>query len=190
MNLESKYTKPRSDCPNPEYWHALDGQGTEIEISNLVASMIGALQPEVVLETGTHNADSAFLIGRALLKNGHGRLLTVELDEKKVAKAKLRLRGLPVTVIHSDSLSYQPLISIDFLWIDGLTTSERHKEWHHYKHFLSDRGVVMFHDTGPHRIFRSNLERDNELSIIHLPTPRGVSIGRRRVSGEVPSPSA
>ncbi len=52
--LESTFTPPDPDCPRPDWWHARDAQATEDEVIELVAGFVRALQPELVLETGTY----------------------------------------------------------------------------------------------------------------------------------------
>lgn len=180
MNFpESRFTKPRPDCPNPDYWTAPNGQATENQITNLVKAMVIAMQPEVVLESGTHEGHTARMIAEALQFNGHGRLITIEINPDKATAAKQLLEGLPVEVVCSNNLHYKPQGTIDFIWVDGLPTPERIKEWEHFKPYLSANAVAMFHDTGPHRQFRAMLEQDKDWRIVHLPTPRGVSIGVR-----------
>lgn len=174
---ESKFTRPRDDCPNPELWSSPNGQATEVEITQLIKAVIIALKPRHCLEVGTHEAHTSRAIGLALKANGRGRLTTIEIDKLKSDNAKRKLIGLPVDVINTDGLYYVPE-KIDFIFVDGLPTPQRIKEWNHYKPYLNEHAIVMFHDTGPHRIFRAELDKDPDLTVVHIPTPRGVSIGQ------------
>ncbi|MBX6722990.1 MAG: class I SAM-dependent methyltransferase, partial [Dactylosporangium sp.] len=121
MRSEAVFTRPRPDCPNPQWWHAPDANATEAEVTELVAAMVRALQPEFVLETGTHAGTTAEAIGQALAANGHGWLVSLELDPAKASAAAERLAaaGLPVTVVGGDSRSYVPDRPIDFAWFDS-----------------------------------------------------------------------
>lgn len=103
---ESHFTRPRADCPHPEWWHAADVDSTEIEVSELVAAFVRALQPQVVVETGTAWGQTAELAGRALARNRHGHLWTLEPDRLRADHARARCRGLPVTVVDQTSLSW------------------------------------------------------------------------------------
>ncbi len=43
-------------------------------------ALVRALQPDVVVETGTHLGLGSCVIAAALLRNGHGRLTTIDID--------------------------------------------------------------------------------------------------------------
>lgn len=178
---ESRFTPSRPDCPHPEWWSSTDDDSTELEVTELVAAFVRALQPDMVVETGTAWGQTAEAIGRALLANGHGRLVTLETDLERVAAATKRCVGLPVTVRTRSSLDYTPDCPIDFAWFDSLTDL-RHREFMRFLPHLSYRAVVGFHDTGPQHPVRRHLERlvANELlpGPMYLPTPRGVCFAR------------
>lgn len=178
MHLESEFTKPRADCPHPEYWHAYDDMATEVEVIEFVCALVRALQPELVVETGTWKAYASMLIGEALRENEHGHLITLETDADMAQEAARKLSHLPVKVEQIDSREYKPPAPIDLLWIDGST--DRIGEWKHLGQYLAKHGIVVVHDTGPHRDARSQLNARTDLKIIHLPTPRGVSIGQKQ----------
>lgn len=181
MRSEADFTRPRPDCPYPNWWHAADAYATEAEVTELVAAMVRALQPEFVLETGTHTGTTAEAIGRALAANGHGRLVSLELDPGKASAAAGRLAAakLPVTVVTGDSRTYVPDQPIDFAWFDS-SIEARVPEYERLLPFFSSRAVVMFHDTGPHHDVRRRLVKVESLNLIYLPTPRGVAIGQPR----------
>lgn len=173
---ESVWTAPRDDCPHPEWWHAADGQGTELEVTALVAAFVRALQPEYVLETGTHTGQTAHAIGLALLENGHGELETLEPDYEKCQIALRRCsypKDLPVTVQQIKSLDFEVDRWIDFAWFDSLLDL-RVLEFEHFRPWLSPGAIVGFHDTGPHK--GDFGEQVAELGpTLQLPTPRGVT---------------
>lgn len=190
LHSEARFTRPRPDCPNPGHWHAPDAHATEAEVTELVAAMVRALQPELVVETGTHTAATAIAIGRALARNGHGRLVTIELNAAKAAKATEAIARdfietdagpspLPVTVVAGDSRAYTPEQPVDFAFFDS-SFDARVPEYRHLRASFSPRAVVMFHDTGPHHPLRDKLRQLDDLDLIYLPTPRGVAIGRPR----------
>lgn len=187
---EAEFTRPRPDCPHPEYWHAPDAYATEAEVTDLVAAMVVALQPEFVVETGTHTGTTALAIGRALARNGHGRLVTIEREPLKaiqvgefIARESVDTAAgpvpLPVTVVAGDSLAYVPDQPIDFAFMDSAIDA-RVPEYRRFLPHLSPRAVVMFHDTGPHHALAPQLDQVGDLDLIYLPTPRGVAIGRPR----------
>jgi len=134
MNLlpESTWTKPRPGCPRPDWWHASDEDSTEIEVTELIAGFVRALQPELVVETGTAWGQTAQAIGRALHDNGHGQLYTLEPDEGRAEFSKGRCRGLPVTVVCERSLDWWPPGAVDFAWFDSLLHL-RVQEFNHFR---------------------------------------------------------
>lgn len=179
---EARFTRPRPDCPNPERWHSSDADSTEHEVTALVAAMVTALRPDLVVETGTAFGQTAEAIGRALLTGNYGgRLLTLETSPGRVKTSRARCDGLPVEVLEMSSLDYTPGQKIDFLWLDSLVDL-RARELRRYAPHLSGRAVVGFHDTGPQHAVRRTVERLNAEGLIHrplyLPTPRGVCFAR------------
>jgi predicted O-methyltransferase YrrM len=180
---ESTWTSPRPDCPHPERWHAVDVLATEHEVSELVGALVGALRPDLVVETGTHHGWTSAAIGRSLSEAGVGRLVTLEVDETCIPTALDRCAGLPVDIVVQASLDYLPDGPIDVLWLDSLTCL-RVPEFRHFLPWLHDRSVVGFHDTGPHHVppLRPDLDRLVAEGMIdpplYLPTPRGVGFTR------------
>lgn len=176
--LESELTAPSPHCPSPHLWHAHDGMATEVEVLELVAAFVRALQPEVVVETGTHRGFGSEAIGIALAQNGHGHLYTTEIDEALHAEATERVIGLPVTCLLQSALDFVPPGPIDFAWFDS-ETNLRVPEFRAYRQYMHDRTVVGFHDTAPHHGYRPTLD-DLGIALLDLPTPRGVTFGRVR----------
>jgi hypothetical protein len=174
---ESDFTPPRPDCPRPEDWHATDSDSAEVEVTELVAAFVRALQPEVVVETGTAFGQTAEAIGRALAANGHGCLYTLEPDLNRCATASSRVLGLPVRVVSMQSIAWLPPDGIGFAWFDSLL-GLREAEFRAYRPHMAAGCVVGFHDCGPqHGVVRDAVERlahEGELRPIYLPTPRGV----------------
>jgi predicted O-methyltransferase YrrM len=171
---ETTFTEPSEHCPNPQYWHSADCETTELEVVELVAAFVRALQPELVVETGTYNGTMAREIGKALKKNGHGRLVTFEVDPVLHEAAKKRCKGLPVELKLQSSLDWEPDQKIDFCWFDsGLET--RVQEFKQYYPHLKG-SIIGIHDTAPQHQVRGYVEEAilGHLSPMWLNTPRGV----------------
>jgi predicted O-methyltransferase YrrM len=151
---------------------------TEVEVLELVGAFVRALQPEVVVETGTHRGFGAEAIGQALARNGHGHLFTLEIDERLHAEASERVVGLPVTCLLMPAEDFTPPAPIDFAWFDS-ETNLRVSEFLRYRPLMHDRTVVGFHDTSPHHGYRPTLDALG-IALLDLPTPRGVTFGRVR----------
>lgn len=172
---ESTWTKPRPDCPHPEWWSSTDPQSTELEVSELVAGFVRALQPEYVIETGTCVGQTAQVIGLALIANAHGRLDTLEPDVDRAEFSRQRCKGLPVEVHCTPSLDFTPAQRVDFAWLDS-RTELRVPEFEHYRTWFASGAIVGFHDTSPHHgVYGSHVEALPGTRAIRLRTPRGVT---------------
>lgn len=176
IHRESAFTKPSERCPHPEHWTSQDSDSTENEVLELVAGFVRGLQPDYVIETGTAFGYGAKAIGEALRKNGHGELVTMEIDAGRVAHARSITTGLPVTVLHQASLDYTPTTEIGFAWFDSLF-GLRVPEFMAFYPSMTNRTIVGFHDTADHHPLRPGIEelaRQGYITPIFLPTPRGV----------------
>lgn len=183
---EASLTLARPDCPHPERWSARDGQATETEVIGLAAALVRALQPDVVLETGTYHGYMAAELGRALRGNGQGQLITMEPDPDRHARAVEYIGdGLPVHVLRRESLSVScdeirmlAVGHVGFVWFDSLFEL-RVQEFDHFLPLFDSRTVVAFHDAGPHHGEWSDAVRNHpRLRCIDLPTPRGCILAR------------
>jgi predicted O-methyltransferase YrrM len=180
---ESEWTRPHAGCAHPEYWHAHDSDSTEAEVGALIAALVVALQPELVLETGAAFGHTTAQIGRALRRNGHGACVSLELDRGRAAVARARCRGLPVEVVVESSLEYEPAGRIDLLFSDS-DYATRRPEIERLRPWLEPGAIVAVHDTtsgerGHHVNMRAEverLERAGILRAVYLPTPRGLAI--------------
>lgn len=179
---EDRWTPANDWCAHPEHWHSEDAYATETEVTELAAAFARALQPEIVLETGTWTGQTAEAIGVALVANGHGHLYSLEADEALAAKAAARCEGLPVTVVHGDSLSWSPPGEIGFAWLDS-ETGIRAMELQRFARWLAPGAVVGIHDTGPQHATGGllwPLIRKGMFTALTLRTPRGVTFGQVR----------
>lgn len=175
MVPESEWTTPSDRCPHPDRWSAWDAQSTEVEVVELVAAFVRALQPDYVVETGSCLGYASHAIGTALDRNGQGHLDTLETLPKRAAIARERCAGLPVTVHVEDSMQFTPARQIGFAWLDSLT-SLRVAEFERFRPWMAPGTIVGFHDTAPHHgPWSLELHRIDGTRLVSLPTPRGVT---------------
>lgn len=195
IHPEIRFTKPTPRCPNPERWHATDDQSTELEVTNLIAAFIHALQPDYVLETGSFIGQTSRMIGQALELNGQGHLHSIELNPEAARVARLNTEGLPITIHEMSSMDFTPTYPLDaedthigFAWFDSLVTLRR-AEFERFYPYMQPGTICGFHDTAPHhgnwsRFLDSGTPEGyaflgtgvaSRLRTIHLPTPRGVT---------------
>lgn len=176
VETEDRFTAPSVECPDPRYWHSHDDASTEVEVAELVAAFVRALQPEIAVETGSSFGYTAELIGAALALNGHGHLYTTDTDPQMVKLSRNRCVGLPVTVVHSPSLEFAPPGPVGFAWLDS-EPRYRIDEAHMLRPYFAPGAFIGIHDTAPHHNFRPAVEAlcvEGWLRPIYLPTPRGV----------------
>lgn len=184
---EDRFTWSTTLCPNPRYWTSTDGDSTEVEVSVLVGGLVRGLQPDYCVETGAAWGQTTWAIGQALSLNGHGHLVSLEPDQERAEATVNRCQRLPVTVLVQESLSWEPEQVIDFAFFDSFYEL-RVPEFRAYRRFLRSGSIVAFHDSAPehgaHRIpsgldLRSEIaaELSEDLRFIHLPTPRGITLG-------------
>jgi predicted O-methyltransferase YrrM len=182
---EREFTPPSAFCPHPERWTAIDGQSAEREVTELVATLVRALQPDYVVETGTAYGHTAQAIGEALRRNGHGRLVTLEIDEARAVEAEERCAGLPVKVVQQHSLLFVPEEPIGFAWLDS-SGGDRDQELRRYLPWMAGGTLVAVHDTGPQHPVHPRLQvlvAEGLVRSVRLRTPRGVSLLEVLVDG-------
>lgn len=175
---ESRFTASRRDCPFPDRWSSTDPDSTEIEVTMLVAGFVAALQPDLVVETGTAWGQTAKAIGEALAANGQGELVTYEPNGKRADYSADLCADLPVTVIRQESLVglaglREQQVRVGFAWLDSLLDLREQELWG-LKPMLSRKAVVGIHDSAIH-IPGTIRKLRQQWDIIDLPTPRGVA---------------
>jgi predicted O-methyltransferase YrrM len=95
------------------------------DAGRLLYALVRASRPTTVIEFGMSLGISAIHLAAAVRDNGHGRVVTTELNSAKVAKAKTTFAeiGLDelITVLEGDALTTLPTMSgpVDFVLLDG-----------------------------------------------------------------------
>jgi len=146
---------------------------------------VEALQPDVVLETGTFTGDTALAIAQRLAVMPHDpHLTTLEVDKRIAQAARERLTGLPVTVVHADALVWTPpdgtLFDFAFFDTDGKASLAQQAE--RYLPWLRKHSLFAVHDTGTQWPTQRHLDDMSDRGLIRcvrLPTPRGVTLCER-----------
>lgn len=128
------------------------GNAVELEVGELLYSLVRAVKPETVVETGTHKGYSTLLIAAALEANRRGHIHSVDIADYGV-QALLEKYGLGArgTFILGDSATVLSALSrkkIDFLWLDADHGTEFVlRELASAAGALSPGSYVAFHDT-------------------------------------------
>ena len=186
-NLVPEYHRPTPECPHPERWSMYDSMTAEVEVLEFLRTLVTTLKPELVVETGTFMGVSTLWIAEALRLNGFGRIISCEFDPKVFAAAKEKidasdLRDL-IDLRNESSLEMQVEGTIDLFFSDS-DMPIREQEVRRYLPQISPIGVILMHDASSHlkqvREAALKLEREGLISVVMLPTPRGLVVAQKR----------
>jgi predicted O-methyltransferase YrrM len=185
--VQPEYTPATPECPQPELWHMLDSQSTEVEVLDLLKTLVIALKPRLIVETGTFLGHGTTKLAEGARANGFGKVITIEFDPAIRQRALTRFESLGLSPWIESRLesSLDTIIdgTIDFLFSDS-HLANREAEIRRLLPQLDPRGLLVIHDASSHfRLVREaalRLEAEGLISTVLLSTPRGVVIAQRR----------
>jgi prolipoprotein diacylglyceryl transferase len=184
--LQPEYHKATPECPHPERWHMYDSMSAEVEVLDFLKTLVTTIKPELVVETGTFSGLSTLRIAEGLQANGFGRVITCEYDPAVFAAAKKRFDASNVAqwieVRNESSLEMKIDGRIDLLFCDS-ETAIREQEVRHFLPQVNPHGLILIHDASSSmktvREAALRLEREGLLSVLLLPTPRGLVMAQK-----------
>jgi predicted O-methyltransferase YrrM len=185
--LVPEYHRPTPECPHPERWSMYDSMTAEVEVLEFLRTLVTTIKPNVVVETGTFMGVSTLWIAEALRRNGFGRIVSCEYDPKVFAAAKEKIdasefRDL-IDLRNESSLEMKVDGTIDLFFSDS-DMPIREEEVRRYLPQISPFGVILMHDASSHlkqvREAALKLEREGLISVVMLPTPRGLVVAQKR----------
>ena len=164
-----------------------DSLSAEVEVLDFLKALVITLKPELVVETGTFSGLSTLRIAEGLKQNGVGRVITCEWDKKVYAAAKKRFAesGLAkwIDARNESSLEMKITGCIDVLFCDS-DPDLREQEVRHFLPQMSPYGLILIHDASSHmknvREGALRLEAEGLISVLLLPTPRGLVLAQKR----------
>jgi predicted O-methyltransferase YrrM len=185
--LQPEYHRPTPECQHPERWRMYDSMTAEYEVLEFLKSLVTTLKPELIVETGTFSGVSTLWMAKALKENGRGKIITCEYDPKVFARARERIAdsGLAqwIELRNESSLNMKIDGTIDLLFSDS-DPPLREKEVRRFLPQMRSTGVILMHDASSHlKVVRESalrLEAEGLLSVVLLPTPRGLVIAQKR----------
>jgi len=179
---------PRTaECPHPERWTMFDSMSAEVEVLEFLKHVVLTLKPELIVETGTFVGQSTIKMAEGLEANRLGRIVTCEFDPLVFAKAKQQIEASAVShrieCRNQSSLELKVEGKIDLFFSDSESTI-REQEIRNFLPQISPQGLILMHDTSSHfKVAREaafRLESEGLISMVVLPTPRGLMIGQKR----------
>jgi len=189
--LQPEYHRPTPECPHPERWHMLDSMTAEVEVLEFLRTLVTTIKPNLVVETGTFLGVSTLWIAEALKHNGFGKIVTCEFDSGVFAKAKEKIAasglGDWIELHNVSSLDLKVNGTIDLLFSDS-DMALREQEVRRFLPQVSLHGLIVMHDASSHlKVVREaalKLESEGLLSVVFLPTPRGLVLAQKTHSRE------
>lgn len=188
-NQETKpeYHRATPECPHPERWRMFDTMTAEVEVLDFLKCLMTTVKPNLVVETGTFLAVSTLYMAEGLKQNGTGKIVTCEPDKSVFAKAKEKIdsSGLRKFIDYRCESSLETRVSgtIDVLFCDSLPEL-REPEVRHFLPQINPNGLILMHDASSHlktvRDAALRLEAEGLVSVVLLPTPRGLVIAQKR----------
>lgn len=187
--LQPEYHRATPECPHPERWSMYDSMTAEVEVLEFLRTVVTTIKPDLVVETGTFSGISTLWIAEGLKANGRGKVITCEFDPVVYAKAKERIQnsGLAQWIECRNESSLEMKINgrIDLLFSDS-DMPVREQEVRRYLPQMNPYGLILMHDASSHlkQVREAALKLDAEglISVVLLPTPRGLVVAQKRQS--------
>jgi predicted O-methyltransferase YrrM len=185
--LLPEYHRATPECPHPERWSMYDSMTAEAEVLEFLRTLITTVKPELVVETGAFLGVSTFWIAKGLKRNGFGKIISCELDPVVFAKAqeKIAASGLSewIELRNESSLEMKIEGQIDILFSDS-DMPIREPEVKRFLPQVNPQGLILLHDASSHlKVVREaalRMEAEGLLSVLLLPTPRGLVVAQKR----------
>jgi prolipoprotein diacylglyceryl transferase len=182
-----EYHRATPECPHPERWRMFDTMTAEVEVLEFLRCLMTTMKPRLVVETGTFLAVSTLYMAEGLKQNGSGKIITCEPDKDVFAKAKEKIdtSGLKKWIEYrcESSLDVKVPGQIDVLFCDSLPEL-REPEVRHFLPSINPNGLILMHDASSHlktvREAALRMEAEGLISVVLLPTPRGLVIAQKR----------
>jgi prolipoprotein diacylglyceryl transferase len=187
--LQPEYHRPTPECPHPERWSMYDSMTAEVEVLDFLRCLVRTLKPQTVVETGTFMGVSTLSMAEGLKANGFGKVITCEYDPAVFAKAKARIQGsgLSEWIDYRNESSLETRIpgTIDLLFSDS-DPPLREQEVRRFLPQMNPNGLILMHDASSHlKVVREaalKMEQEGLISVILVPTPRGLVIAQKRAN--------
>ncbi len=185
--LLAEYHRATPECAHPERWSMIDSMTAEVEVLEFLATLVTTIKPELVVETGSFLGVSTEWIARGLQRNGFGRVVSCEFDPIVYEKAQARFAASELRpwmeLRNESSLEMTVEGTIDLLFSDS-DMPIREAEVKRFLPQMRANGVILMHDASSHlKVVREaalKMEAEGLISVVLLPTPRGLVVAQPR----------
>jgi predicted O-methyltransferase YrrM len=185
--LQPEYHRPTPECPHPDRWSMYDSMTAEFEVLEFLKTLVTTTKPELIVETGSFMGVSSLWLAQGLKENGFGKIVSCEYDSVVFQKAleKVNQSALKdwIDLRNESSLEMKVDGRIDLLFSDS-DMPIREQEVRRYLPQLNPYGLILMHDASSHlsqvREAALKLEREGLISVVLLPTPRGLVVAQKR----------
>lgn len=185
--LLPEYHRATPECPHPERWHMYDSMTAEAEVLEFLRTLVTTMKPGLIVETGAFLGVSTVWMAEGLKQNGFGRIVSCEFDPVVYAKAQEKIAASGVAewieLRNASSLEMQVPGTIDLLYSDS-DLEIREQEVRRFLPQISPNGLILMHDASSHpgtvREAALRLEAEGLISVVLLPTPRGLAVAQKR----------
>jgi len=190
--LLPEYHRATVECPEPQRWRMYDSMTAEFEVLEFLRTLVTTLKPRLIVETGAFLGVSTLWMAEGLERNGEGRIISCECDPVVCAKAREKIAASRLSdrieLRNASSLEMQVAGSIDLLFSDS-DLEIREQEVRRFLPQVNPNGLVLMHDASSHpgtvRAAAKRLEAEGLISLVLLPTPRGLVIAQKRAANAV-----
>ena len=188
--LQPESHRATPECPEPRRWSMIDSMSAELEVLEFLATLVTTIKPRLIVETGSFLGVSTEWMARGLERNGFGKIISCEFDPLVYSKAMARLANsplLPFIELRNQS-SLDMTINgaegkIDLFFSDS-DMPIREQEVKRFLPQINPDGIILLHDASSHhkvvRDAAKSMEAEGLLSVVLLPTPRGLAIAQPR----------
>jgi predicted O-methyltransferase YrrM len=182
-----EYHRATPECPHPEQWSMYDSMTAEVEVLEFLATLVTTVKPNLIVETGAFLGASSVWMAQGLKRNGFGRIVSCEFDPQVYAKAQEKVAASEVAewidLRNVSSLEMEVSGTIDLFFSDS-DLKIREQEVRRFLPQIGPNGLVLMHDASSHpgmiREAALRLEAEGLLSVVLLPTPRGLVVAQKR----------
>ena len=185
--LLPEYHRATPECPHPERWSMYDSMTAEVEVLQFLRTLVQTTKPDLIVETGSFLGVSTLWMAEALQNNGRGHIISCEFDPLVFTKAKAKIEASPlapfIELRNESSLEMNVPGTVDLFFSDS-DIDIREQEVKRFLPQIRPHGLILMHDASSHlktvREAALKMEAEGLISVILLPTPRGLVIAQKR----------